>query len=161
MLKYAILVSLIVTSLGTKAEMLSGRIVAVTDGDTVILLSHDNRQHRIRLLGVDAPEKVQPYGNKSKAALASLIFGKPVEADCTKRDRYGRELCKIVLDGQDINLAQVRAGMAWWYRKYANEQSSVDQTEYGRAEHTARESRLGLWSDNDPTPPWEWRHSLR
>jgi len=77
--------------------------------------------------------------------------------DWHKRDRYGRILGKVSAHGQDVNLAQVRAGMAWWYRQYAHEQSLVDQGLYAAAETKARWGRVGLWVDKDPIPPWEWR----
>jgi endonuclease YncB( thermonuclease family) len=143
------------------AERIRGLIVAVSDGDTVTLLDSQNKQHRIRLVGVDAPEKAQPFGKRSRAELSSLIFGKRVEADCSKRDRYGRELCKILIGTTDINLTQVQTGMAWWYRNYAKEQSISDQSAYEDAESAARAHQVGLWSDQNPVPPWLWRRSSR
>lgn len=141
----------------TSAAELHGRIVGVKDGDTVVLLAAGNVPHTIRLSGIDAPESHQPFGQKSKAALAALVFDQQVAADCTKTDRYRREICKISVGGIDANLEQVKTGMAWWYREYAKEQSAADRTAYEQAEFWAKARRLGLWSDTNPVPPWEWR----
>src|SRR5262245_23816661 len=104
------------------ADVLSGKIVSVADGDTVTLLDGDNQQHRIRLAGIDAPEAHQAHGQRSRQHLAELTYRKEAKADCYKRDRYGRSVCTVYVDGQDVGLAQLDAGMAWWFRKYAHEQ---------------------------------------
>jgi endonuclease YncB( thermonuclease family) len=140
------------------AETLAGRIVGIADGDTITLLDRTNAQHRIRLAGIDAPESHQPFGQKSKASLAALAFGREVAAECGKDDRYRRKVCKVLVDGGDVNLEQLKTGMAWWYRKYAREQSPEDQTAYEQAEFWAKVKRQGLWADKNPVPPWEWRH---
>jgi endonuclease YncB( thermonuclease family) len=148
------------------AEMLSGRVVHVADGDTVTLLV-ERQQIRIRLAGIDAPEKAQAFGQRSKEHLASLVAGKDVDADCGKTDRYGRQICKILVgspgcaDGkacQDANLEQLKAGMAWHYKQYAMEQSPADRAAYSAAEENAHAARMGLWAEKLPVPPWEWRH---
>jgi endonuclease YncB( thermonuclease family) len=79
-------------------------------------------------------------------------------ADCPKVDRYGRQVCLVRVDGFDVGLAQIRAGLAWWYRKYAKEQSTQDRVTYAAVEQEAQETRRGLWREKDPVPPWEWRH---
>jgi endonuclease YncB( thermonuclease family) len=107
---------------------LNGRVVGVTDGDTITLLDSGNRQHKIRLGGIDAPEAHQSFGQKSKASLSALVFGREVTADCSRVDRYRRQVCKVLVNGTDANMEQIRAGMAWWYRKYAKEQSPNDQS---------------------------------
>ncbi len=139
------------------ADTLTGKVVKITDGDTLVILDSDLTQHKIRLTGIDAPESNQPFGQRSKEALSALVAGQQVEVDWHKRDRYQRIVGKVIAQGKDVNLAQVRAGMAWWYRKYANEQSQVDQRLYEAAEAKAMKDRVGLWSDKDPIPPWEWR----
>ncbi len=101
--------------------------MAIADGDTLTLLDAAHQQHRIRLSGIDAPEKKQAFGQRSKAALSALAFDKEVVAECDKRDRYRRLVCKILVDGVDVNLEQVRTGLAWWYRKYASEQGAADR----------------------------------
>ncbi len=137
-----------------RAEALTGRVVAITDGDTIRLLDASNTQHKIRLAGIDAPEKGQPFGNVSRQHLASLAHGKP---DCNKVDRYKRLVCTVYVDGQDVGLAQLDAGLAWWYRAYANEQPPQERLTYEMAEDKAAADRLGLWRDRNPVPPWEWR----
>ena len=94
---------------------------------------------------------------RSQEALSALVAGQRVEVDWHKHDRYGRIVGKVIAQGKDVNLAQVRTGMAWWYRKYADEQSRVDQGIYAATEAKARESGVGLWADKDPIPPWDWR----
>ncbi len=139
------------------ADTLTGRVVKVTDGDTVHVLDSAEDRHKIRLQGIDAPEKKQAFGTRSKEHLSHLVAGQTVEVDWNKRDRYKRIVGKIVHQGQDINLEMVRAGMAWWYRKYAREQNPGDRVLYEAAEKDARENRRGLWVDSRPVAPWEWR----
>jgi endonuclease YncB( thermonuclease family) len=115
-------------------------------------------QHPIRIAGIDAPERRQPYANASKDRLSGLVFNRNVEARCYKRDRYGRNVCRVFGDkGQDVGLEMVRAGMAWWYREYAKEQTPVEQGAYQGTEDAARVTRRGLWQEAKPVPPWEWR----
>jgi endonuclease YncB( thermonuclease family) len=105
------------------------------------------------------PEKAQPFGKVSKQHLARLVFNRGAVAECPKRDRYGRQVCLVRVDGVDVALAQIEAGLAWWYRKYAKEQSAQDRATYAAVEQHAQESRRGLWRDKDPVPPWEWRRA--
>lgn len=137
----------------------TGTVVKVTDGDTINVLESGNILHKVRLTGIDAPEKSQPYGRKSQEYLADMVAGKQVLVESDKRDRYGRDLGKIILDGKDINLEQVKAGMAWWYRYYKKQQSQADQVAYEAAEDFAKTERLGLWADPSPINPYEWRKS--
>jgi endonuclease YncB( thermonuclease family) len=141
------------------AERLNGRVVGVADGDTVTVLDASRQQHKIRLMGIDAPEKKQAFGNKSKQALSDLVFNKQVSVEFSKTDRYGRTIGKILVDGLDANLEQVKKGMAWHYKQYQKEQSSVDRTAYAKAEELAKAKKLGLWFDPSPTPPWDFRHN--
>jgi endonuclease YncB( thermonuclease family) len=134
-----------------------GRVVGISDGDTITILDRDKRQHRIRLAGIDAPEKGQAFGDRAKESLSRLVFDRQVEAHCHKRDRYGREVCKIMRGSTDVNIEQLRAGMAWWYRDYAKEQSAQERAECAAAEDAAKAARVGLWKDAKPVPPWEWR----
>jgi endonuclease YncB( thermonuclease family) len=143
------------------AETLSGRVVRVTDGDTIVILDASNTQHKIRLQGIDAPERGQAYGTKSKEHLSDQVAGKTVDVDYSKRDRYQRIVGKVVLGGQDMNLEQIQAGMAWHYKKYQGEQTSDDRIAYSDAELDARRDRLGLWVDQNPVPPWEYRQAKR
>ncbi len=140
------------------AYEVQGKVVAIADGDTITVLDGQRQQHKIRLAGIDAPEKKQPFGQASKKYLSDLVFDRDVTLDCGKTDKYGREICIVMVDGQDANLAQVVAGMAWWYRQYAKEQSAAQRASYEAAEATAKAGKFGLWSEADPVPPWEWRH---
>jgi endonuclease YncB( thermonuclease family) len=140
------------------AQPLSGKVIGVKDGDTVVLLDAEKRSHDIRLAGIDAPEKAQPFGQRSKEHLSDTVFGKQVTVEGGKTDRYGRRVSKVIVNGSDANLAQVRNGFAWHYKEYEREQSTTDRKLYADAESAARSARLGLWRDNAPTPPWDWRH---
>ena len=142
---------------GVTAETLIGKVVRITDGDTLVILDATQSQHKIRLAGIDAPESRQPFGQKSKERLSQSVAGQQVAVDWSKRDRYERIIGKIIYDGKDVNLAQIRAGLAWWYRKYAGEQSSVDRQLYEAAEDRARADQVGLCGVSDPIPPWDWR----
>lgn len=141
-----------------RAQSLTGKVIKVADGDTVTVLDANNHQERIRFQGIDAPESAQAFGNVSKENVARLVFGKTIIVEYAKRDKYGRIVGKILLDGKDINLEQLRAGMAWFYRFYENELSEADRKAYAAAEAEAKASKRGLWKDASPTPPWEFRH---
>ena len=141
----------------TQEQTIVGRVVKVADGDTITVLEATNTQHRIRLKGIDAPESHQDFGTKSKQSLSSLIFGKEVTVAYDKTDQYGRLVGKIMLDGKDINLEQVKSGMAWHYKEYDREQTPEDRELYARAEDEARAARRGLWIDASPVAPSEFR----
>lgn len=149
-----------VTSIAS-AEVITSVVVGVTDGDTVTLLDAHNQQHKIRLAGIDAPERNQPFGQVSKKNLSDLAFQQTVTADCIKTDRYGRLICKILVRGEDANLLQARAGLAWHYKKYESEQSIDDRRLYALAEEDARASKRGLWQETNALAPWEWRQRKR
>jgi endonuclease YncB( thermonuclease family) len=144
-----------------QAEQVQGRVVGVADGDTVTVLDDRKVQHKVRLAGIDAPEKGMPYGQRSKQYLSDLVFGKNVTLEGDKVDRYGRTVAKVLLNGRDVNLAQIAAGMAWHYKKYDREQSSNDRMLYGAEELNARAARRGLWGDAQPVAPWDWRAEKR
>jgi len=112
------------------AENITGRVVSVADGDTITLLDADKVQHKIRLAGIDAPEKKQSFGNRSKESLSELAYDKAVTVETDKRDKYGRQVGKVLVNGQDVNLVQVERGMAWFYRQYQREQSPNDRRLY-------------------------------
>ena len=143
------------------AETVTGRVVGVADGDTITVLDADKVQHKIRLAGIDAPEKKQPFGNRSKESLSELAFDKTVDVETSKRDRYGRQIGKVLVNGRDVNLVQVERGMAWFYRQYQREQSPNDRRLYETAEDAAKAEKRGLWRDADPVAPWEFRHAKR
>jgi micrococcal nuclease len=130
----------------------TGKVVAVKDGDTLEVLT-GGVAVRVRLSGIDCPEKGQAFGQRAKQAASDLTFGKTVEVRDTGRDRYGRTVGEVMLqDGRSLNRELVRAGLAWWYRQYAKKDADL-----ARLEKEAREAKLGLWADADPLPPWNWR----
>lgn len=139
------------------AEIIDGKVIGVLDGDTIDILDAAKTTHRIRLAGIDAPEKRQPFGQKSKQSLSELVFGQQVQVDTHKRDLHDREIGKVMRDGVDINLEQIRRGMAWYYRQYKRELQKEDRVLYDSAEERARRDRAGLWDDGNPVPPWEFR----
>lgn len=143
------------------ADTLTGRVISVADGDTLTVLTLDRQEHRIRLSGIDAPEHGQPYGEQSKDHLVALALDKTVRVEFHKEDRYGRLVGKVLVEGRDINLEQVRAGLAWHYKDYQSEQSLVDRTRYAAEEVMARAANRGLWADRASMPPWEWRRKQR
>lgn len=140
------------------ADTFTGRVIGVHDGDTIKVLA-DSTQYSIRFAGIDAPELGQDYGQVSRKNLADAIARKTVSVEWYKKDKYGRLVGKVVLDGRDVNLEQVQAGMAWHYVAYMKEQTREDQGLYSAAENDARGKRVGLWRDPSPLPPWEWRKS--
>lgn len=136
---------------------LHGRIVRVTDGDTVTLEGTDNTRIKIRLAGIDAPESRMPYGHTAQAYLAGLVLNNEVVAVTQKQDRYGRTVATLLLGTQDINLTMVQVGMAWHYKRYAHEQPRNQAANYAQSELVARTEGLGLWQQEKPIPPWLWR----
>ena len=160
------LFALFVDALG--AATLTGRIVGVHDGDTITLLDATKTQHKIRLAGIDAPELRQAFGTRSKQNLSEMAYAKDARLECHKTIRNERKLCKVWVQPSDcptcgntldVGHAQVIAGLAWWYRADAKEQSADDQGRYESAEDEARLRKCGLWSDPAPVPPWEWRRN--
>ena len=139
------------------SKILQGKVVSVADGDTITVLDAEKNQHKIRLQGIDAPEKAQAFGAKSKQALYEMVHGKTVQVSFEKSDKYGRILGKVLLDGQDICHEQIKAGLAWHYKKYQNQQPLVDRDDYSASETAAKNEKLGLWSDPRPVAPWDFR----
>ncbi len=125
------------------------KVIKISDGDTITILTQQRKQIKVRFYGIDAPELKQPYGKKSKQFLANLIAGEVVEVDENGKDRYKRTIGTIYLNGADINAQMVENGYAWAYRKFSKK--------YTPQESQAKKQRLGLWQDKEPVPPWEWR----
>lgn len=136
-------------------SVFEGRVVGVADGDTITVLTDGRESIRIRLAEIDAPEKSQAFGQRSKQALSDMVFGKTVRVEQKDVDRYGRVVGRIFIGGTDVNAEQVRQGMAWAYRQYLRDTTLIT------VEKEAREARRGLWSDPHPVPPWEYRHGGR
>ena len=135
-------------------EVLIGKVVGVTDGDTITVLVAGHDQVKVRLANIDAPEKTQPFGQRSKQALSDLAFGRAIECNQSGHDRYGRTITLCSVGGTVINLAMVKAGLAWVYRKYAH-----DVPDFYIAEEEARKQQLGLWASENPISPWQWRRA--
>jgi endonuclease YncB( thermonuclease family) len=130
-------------------------VVGISDGDTLTARCGTPgayEQLKVRLAEIDAPEKRQPFGQRSREHLSDLCFQKQAEIRPASKDRYGRTVARVICAGQDANAAQVRAGLAWAYTRYLTD-PSIAQLERG-----ARAAHRGLWSDAEPMPPWEWRH---
>lgn len=144
-------------ALAAEPWIVEGRVVGVSDGDTLTVLDAAKVQHRVRLAGCDTPEKGQPFGERAKQNLSAIAFDRRTEAACYKRDRYGRSVCRVAVAGRDACLEQVRAGLAWHFKRFANEQTLQERAEFADAEDRARAARRGLWQDAKPVPPWEWR----
>ena len=136
------------------AESLIGRIVGITDGDTLTFLADGNQPIKIRLVEIDCPESAQPYGNRAKQELSALAFGKSARVESQGTDRYGRTLGRVFVDGLDVNAEMIRRGAAWVYRKYSTDQSLFP------LEAEAKREKRGLWNmpEAERIPPWEWRH---
>jgi endonuclease YncB( thermonuclease family) len=134
-----------------QAETFNGRVVGVADGDTLTVLTASKQQHRIRLAEIDAPEKSQPFGSKSKQSLSDLCFGKEAQVTPRAIDRYKRTVARVKCAGVDVNLEQVNRGLAWVYRRHAKDHDLYV------LEHGAKVGKRGLWADSSPTPPWQWR----
>jgi endonuclease YncB( thermonuclease family) len=144
-------------------QVIDGKIVKVSDGDTVTVLVSSSSSSssptpiKIRLLGIDAPEKSQPFGRVCRETLADEIAGKEVQVQIQSLDRYGRSIGKILLGGRDINLTQIQKGCAWHYRHYMRNQPPSDRSLYAEEEERARRQGLGLWKDSHPEAPWDYR----
>ncbi|CAM4265669.1 Thermonuclease family protein [Comamonas aquatilis] len=148
-------------------------IVGVSDGDTLTARCGEPGQYeqvKVRLQGIDAPERKQPFGERARQALAELTFQKQAELRCNKIDRYKRHVCSVWVKPNeapgsnktlDVGLAMVTQGMAWWYRAYASEQSPQERGQYEFAEQEAKARKIGLWRNPEPIAPWDWRKSAR
>jgi endonuclease YncB( thermonuclease family) len=144
------------------AEAITGRVIGVASGDTIIILDDSNIKYKIRLSGIDAPEKAQPYGDVSAKSLSGLVYGKEVDVEWLKLEKtHHRAVGKVLLNGVDINLEQVKLGMAWFFLHYQNEQPAQDRIDYANAQTSAEDKQIGLWADKNPTPPWEFRKQGR
>lgn len=165
--------ALLVTAQVAAAETRTCFVVGVSDGDTVTARCGKPgayEQVKVRLSGIDAPEKRQPFGERARQTLAGLVFQRWARLDCPKTDRYGRSICSVWVapasgpngpQTLDAGLALVTQGMAWWYRAYARDQAPKARGQYEFAEQEASAKRAGLWRDAAPVPPWEWRRAGR
>jgi endonuclease YncB( thermonuclease family)/methylphosphotriester-DNA--protein-cysteine methyltransferase len=150
-----------VTVSNSVRSVIEGKVTNVHDGDTVTVTDQDNKKTNIRLQGIDAPELKQAFGTAAQENLARMVLGKQVTIYWTKVDKYRRIVGTIMLDGRDVNIEQVKAGVAWHFKKYEDEQPAEDRRTYAAAEEEARAARLGLWSDAKSIAPGDWRQEAR
>ncbi|HBD7468638.1 TPA: thermonuclease family protein [Legionella pneumophila] len=135
------------------AKIISGEVIKISDGDTLTILTNENKQIKIRLSEIDAPEKNQAYGKVSRQALADLCFRKHAIIYSIGKDKYGRTLGRVNCNAIDANAEQIKTGMAWVYDKYVTDKSLYE------LQKTAKNQKLGLWADENPTPPWLFRRN--
>ena len=155
-----------VVMLPAAAEQFDAKVIGVADGDTSTVLFVDGQTktpRRVRLSGIDAPEKAQAFGAVAREQLSQLAFGRVGRLDCRAADRYGRSLCVVRVDGVDVGMRMVELGLAWHYKRYASSQPREEAASYAVAESTARAAKAGLWRDLGtaaaPVPPWDWRRA--
>lgn len=146
------ILGILLCSLHAYSADFSGPVVSVLDGDTIEVL-HNRHPERIRLYGIDCPEKGQAYGQRAKQATSDLAFKQEVTLYTHGNDKYGRTIADVLLqDGTNVNHTLVKDGWCWWYRQYAPGDMVLEGFEI-----EARETRKGLWADPHPVPPWDWR----
>ena len=150
-MKIATIVSILATSLALNAQTIQGKVVRVSDGDTITILDEGKVQNKIRLNRIDAPERKQAFGEVSRRYLANMVAGKFVKVEWAKKDRYGRILGEVFVGDVNVNLKMVQGGMAWHYAHFDHAK------EFAQAESEARAKKIGLWQDANPIPPWEFR----
>lgn len=144
---------LLITTISACEADASARVIGISDGDSIVILTADKTQHRIRLWGIDAPETGQEFGSRAKQTASGLAFGKTVKILPRDKDRYGRTVAEVILpDGRSMNREMVRQGMAWWYRQFA-----PHDAELAGLEAAAKAALLGLWGQPNPVPPWDCR----
>jgi len=153
----SIVIALLYLSPSIQAANLHGKVVGISDGDTITILTTDKQSIKVRLVEIDAPEKDQPWGQKSKQALSDLIYSRNVTVDSAGNDRYGRTLGTVFLSDRNINKHMVENGNAWAYTQYVRDQN------YFELQEIAKSKQLGLWSlsKGQTIAPWEWRKNKR
>jgi YD repeat-containing protein len=149
----------------SERKQFSGRVRSVSDGDTIVVEDHDSQRNKVRLFGIDAPERGgrdrygQPFAQKARRNLSELVYRRTVQVEWHTYDGYGRMIARVWLDGIDVGLQQVCSGYAWVFRRFADQLTPAERKSYQDCEQVARKERRGLWRERNPVPPWEWRHS--
>jgi len=133
--------------------LLIATVIAISDGDTLTVLTPENQQVQVRLAEIDAPERMQPFGSRSRQSLSNLCYRKPVKLTNARTDRDGHKIASVYCDGTNVNTEQIRRGYAWVHERRVN--PNLFALHMLQAE--ARVERRGLWFDHNPVPPWEWR----
>jgi endonuclease YncB( thermonuclease family) len=151
-----IAIALTLVSTAVSADTLTGRVVEITDGDTLTLLV-GRQSYKIQIAAIDAPERYQTWGDQSRTNLSRLTLNRTAVANCSRLERWDHQACQVTVNDMDIGLQQIKEGMAWWIRQDAHVQSAEDQSAYENAELMAKMRRLGLWGATNPVPPWEFR----
>lgn len=149
------------TTTVSKAEakqIVYGRVIHVSDGDTLSVQKQNGEKIKVRLYGIDAPEKAQPYGPQATGILRNIVGNQFVKVKVNNLDRYGRSVAWVYLDNQDINAEMISLGAAWHYRYY---DKSEEYSHYEQLEQKAKAQRKGLWNRDNPTPPWDYRKTMR
>ena len=139
-------------------KVITGKVIRVADGDTITVLDAANTQNKIRLYGIDAPEKAQDFGNKSREKLASLVAGKNIAVTVMDIDRYGRNVGRINIDGKEVAEEMLKAGMVWLYTAYCK---IPECKHWKELETQAKTAKIGLWSNPTAKEPWLWRKEHR
>jgi len=142
-------------------EIITGKVIGVSDGDTITLLNAKREQIKVRLTGIDCPEKAQAFGNRAKKELSDKVFSQNVKVELRGKDKYGRSLGIVKIGDEDINEYLISQGVAWHFKKYAKTQPAEEASRYARAEELARQSKKGLWIQDNPIPPWEFRDQAK
>ncbi|WP_262733864.1 thermonuclease family protein [Gaetbulibacter sp. NE] len=137
------------------AQTLTGRVVAITDGDTFKLLTKDSTLIRVRVANIDCPESKQPFSQRAKQFTSSAVFDKQVEIKIIKNDRYGRAIAYVLYNDKNLSEELLKAGLAWHFVKYSNDESLQS------LEDKAKQDKIGLWIDSKAMAPWEWRSSKK
>lgn len=155
MRKVLLILFILLVSCEPASELLTGKVISVADGDTVTILTENDESIKIRLEGIDAPERGQDFGGKSRQYLNELCYGKTVKVEKKGVDQYGRVLGIVYVGDLNLNEEQVRSGLAWYYRHYVND------PRLDLLEQTARNQKLNIWSQKNPLAPWEFRKNKR
>ena len=142
-------------------ERFAARVETVADGDSLTVRADDGRRHRIRLLGIDAPEAGQDHADQSREQLRQLLGRQLIEIEPLKTDPFGRMVARVRLEGEDVSLWMVRQGHAWHFARYESEQTVSERLRYRLAQSRAQSQRLGLWQADDPVAPWDYRAAAR
>lgn len=161
MRRFSLFFTLVIVHSLALCETLTGRVVSVTDGNTLVILDAGNTRHKIRLRGIDAPEPGQAFGTKSREHLADLVAGNPVVVEYSKYDPKEPVTGKVLFNDQDMNLQQIEAGMAWHDMQHESGQAAADLIAYSDAEREARRVGRGLWQEANPVAPWDYRQAKR
>jgi endonuclease YncB( thermonuclease family) len=160
-LRVLLAAALLLLSAAAGAEAVKGKVTWVDDGDSFVMILDGGREARVRIAGIDAPERRQPYSRVARRHLEEMVKDRRVTVAAYKTDVYGRLVGPVRAQGRDVGLAQIEAGLAWHDVRHLSEQPPEEAGKYARAESAARSARRGLWAWSAPVPPWEWRARQR